>query len=531
MTKNKVINKKDKISRLVLEGNLLKALWIISLPIIVFNVFKACFGSVDTFFGAGLEGATQSYIQFSKSAQSIVEAVGVCLGITGVSLISREVGKNKNVKSLKARKIASSVFVLLFIVSLVVAFVMIGFSSPICSLFLKEKVINGVPKAITTEEKNLCINAFRLQMLGTILAAINVFFLGIERILGKLKKILVLNCIMMGLKIGLSTLCFGIKVIGLEALCPNVLGLQTASCLAYLFITIVAFFTLLNKKNPLFLSLGDFSFKTCFQDKKLLKTILKLSITLTIGKFIYEGGRMFTLFMVDSTFDKPFLAGTPFEFKGLGGLGAIGVADSIITLFAQISFSLKEGQLMIVAENLGNKNNKRAIKTLMLVSFCCFLVFAVAYLICAPKEYCGLGFGDHLCLFFKNLGKEKKDQMTLDMFHAKNPEFKSFLLGALLTTGLLTTQLEVFSTFLIAAKQPKYDLLLSFGRVFLFRIPALYFFRNVWFGNEEKTSIKINNAYGFANFSANFIMLIFMVFVCVRFVYKLKKEKQPKSFK
>ncbi|MBY7576968.1 multidrug transporter, partial [Candidatus Phytoplasma sp. Tabriz.2] len=127
--------------------------------------------------------------------------------------------------------------------------------------------------AITTEEKNLCINAFRLQMLGTILAAINVFFLGIERILGKLKKILVLNCIMMGLKIGLSTLCFGIKVIGLEALCPNVLGLQTASCLAYLFITIVAFFTLFNKKNPLFLSLGDFSFKTFFQDKKLLKTI------------------------------------------------------------------------------------------------------------------------------------------------------------------------------------------------------------------------------------------------------------------
>ncbi|WP_252861585.1 hypothetical protein [New Jersey aster yellows phytoplasma] len=167
---------------------------------------------------------------------------------------------------------------------------------------------------------------------------------------------------------------------------------------------------------------------------------------------------MFTLFMVDSTYDKPFLAGTPFEFKGLGGLGAIGVADSIITLFAQISFSLKEGQLMIVSENLGNKNNKRAIKTLILTSLCCFLVFAVMYLICAPKEYWGLGFGDDLCLFFKNLGKAEKDQMTLNMLHEKNPGFKSFLLGALLTTGLLTTQLEVFSTFLIAAKQPKYDL-------------------------------------------------------------------------
>jgi Na+-driven multidrug efflux pump len=526
MTKNKVINKKDQISRLVLEGNLLKALWIISLPIIVFNVFKACFGSVDTFFSAGLPEGVQSYVQFSKSTQTIVEAVGICLGITGVALISREVGKNKIVKSLKARKIASTVFVLLFVVSLFVACVMIGFSSSICSLFLKEKVINGISTAITAEEKNLCINAFRLQMLGTILAAINVFFLGTERILGKLKKILVLNCVMMGLKIGLSALFFyGIKDIGFEGF-PNVLGLQTASCLAYLSITIVAFLTLFNKKNPLFLSLGDFSFKIFFQDKKLLKTILKLSIILTLGKFIYEGGRMFTLFMVDSKYDKPFLAGTPFEFKGLGGLGAIGVADSIIILFAQISFSLKEGQLMIVSENLGNKNKKRAIKTLMFTSFCCFLVFAVTYLICAPKEYWGFGFGDDLCLFFKNLGKTEKDKMILDMLHAQNPGFKSFLLGALLTTGLLTTQLEVFSTFLIAAKQPKYDLLLSFGRVFLFRIPALYFFRNVWFGKLPKDNIEINNTYVFANFSANFIMLMFIVFVCIRFIYKLKKENK-----
>ncbi|WP_374695291.1 hypothetical protein ACEW7V_02000 [Areca yellow leaf disease phytoplasma] len=89
----------------------------------------------------------------------------------------------------------------------------------------------------------------------------------------------------------------------------------------------------------------------------------------------------------------------------------------------------------------------------MLGSICCFLVFAVTYLICAPKEYCGLGFGDDLCLFFKKFRqKEKKDQMTLDMFLCKNPEFKSFLLGALLTTGLLTTSTRSFSTFLIAAK-------------------------------------------------------------------------------
>ncbi|WP_374695290.1 hypothetical protein ACEW7V_01995 [Areca yellow leaf disease phytoplasma] len=98
------------------------------------------------------------------------------------------------------------------------------------------------------------------------------------------------------------------------------------------------FFSLfLTKKKSFIFKFRRFFFKTFFSRQKLLKTILKLSITLTIGKFIYEGGRMFTLFMVDSTFDKPFLAGTPFEFKGLGGLGAIGVADSIITLLAQIS--------------------------------------------------------------------------------------------------------------------------------------------------------------------------------------------------
>ncbi|CCP88322.1 Na+-driven multidrug efflux pump [Candidatus Phytoplasma solani] len=504
-----IVSKKEKLSNLVLEGNLLKSLLIVSFPIIVFNIFKALFGNIDALFAVSSinKDVIGDFIQYSKSIQTIVDSIGACLGIAGITLIAREIGKSKDIYNPKARQIASSVFVLLIGVSILVALIMIILAEPFCNNIMGLKKYNILEEEINQS----CIWAFRLKMLGVILLAINVFFLGTERILGKLKKILVLNCLMMTFKIGLSCLIyytFNQK---------NPLGLEIASILSYACITIVAFITLLNQKNPFYLSIKDFCWKNFWENKKIIKNILKLALPLMLGKMFYEFGRLLTLWMIDSSKDEPFLFFQGFE---KGTLSKIGAADAVISLFTQISFSLKEGQLMIVSENLGNKNIKRAIKTLIITSIFVFFVFVFTYLICAPNNYMGFGLGDKIYLFFKNLGKAE-NQITKKI----PPGFSEFLIGGLLTTSLITTQLEIISTFLIAAKQPKYDLFLNFGRVYLFRIPFLCLFRNFFsiFQPGEKYEYHV---YSTANFFSNCIMLIFMFCLCLRFIIKIKKEQK-----
>ncbi|MBP5835760.1 multidrug transporter [Candidatus Phytoplasma meliae] len=502
-----LLGKKEKLNKLVLEGNLIKSLWIISLPIIVFNVFKSLFANVDTLFAVGSVNpkAIGSFIQFSKSIQVIIDSIGICLGITGVTLVTREVGRNKNVYTPKARQIVSSVFVLLILVSFVVAFIMVICAEPFCNniMGLSKYVLNG---SLSLDDQKKCIFAFRLKMLGVILLAINVFFLGTERILRKIKKILILNCVMMALKIGLSFFIFYVMKQ------QNALGLEIASVLAHASITLVAFGTLFNKNNPFCLKIKDFSCKSFLANQQITKTILKFAIPLMLGKMLYEFGRLLTLWMIESDSDNPFCG---FKGLGVGTLGKIGVADGVVGLFAQISFALKEGQLMIVSANLGNKNIKRAIKTLVISCISVLLIFMITYLICAPTKYYGLGLGEYIYLFFKNLGKTTKATTP--------PEgFSEFLMGALLTTGLITTQLEILSIFLIATKQPKYDLFLSFGRVFLFRIPFLYLLRAFVF---QPATANEYYVYSTANFFSNLIMFLFMLFFCCRSIAKIKKNE------
>ncbi|WP_349402162.1 Na+-driven multidrug efflux pump [Candidatus Phytoplasma solani] len=505
-----IISKKERLNKLILEGSLLKSLLVVSFPIIVFNIFKALFANIDALFivGNSKPDGISGFIQFSKSIQSIIDSIGICLSIAGITLIAREIGKKKDIYNPKARQIASLIFVLLISISVLVAFVMVLFAEPFCNniMGLNKYVHDGF---LTEKGQASCIQAFRLKMLGIILLAINVFFLGTERILGKMKKILILNCIMMAFKISLSFLIFyglGIK---------NALGLEVASVLAHASITIVAFGTLFNKKNNFCLSIKDFHWKNFLENKKIIKTILKFAIPLMLGKMFYEFGRLLTLYMIESNPETGFLG---FYGFGNGTLGKIGVADGVISLFVQISFSLKEGELLIVSENLGNKNIKRAIKTLVISSISVFIIFIITYLICAPTNYMGFGLGDKIYLFFKNLGIKciKKDTKI-------PPGFSEFLIGGLLTTSLITTQLEIISTFLIATKQPKYDLFLSFGRVFLFRIPFLYLFRNIIL---KPGSSKEYHVYSLANFFSNCIMLIFMLFLCLRFIIKIKKEEK-----
>ncbi|AGL90364.1 Na+-driven multidrug efflux pump [Candidatus Phytoplasma australiense] len=495
---NKIFNKKEKLNKLILEGNLLKSLLVVSFPIIVFNIFKVLFSNIDSLFSIGSPNSSEmgNFIQISKSIQAIIDSIGVSLGIAGVTLMVSEIAKTKDIYNPKARQIASLTFVLLISISVLLFFIMFLMAPVVCNIIgLKGDLI-----------KNF-ISAFRLKMLGVILLAINVFFLGTERISGKIKKVLILNCIMMGLKIGLSFLIFH----GLG--CKTALGLEIASVLAHGSITIVAFFTLLNKKNPFCLNIRDFSWKNVLKNKKIIKTIFKFGFTLMLGKILYEFGRLLTLYMIKSSTNAPFLG---FQGFGEGTLKNMGVADGAINLFVQIAFSLKEGELMIVSENLGNKNPKRAIKTLIITSISAFLIFGLTYLICAPTKYKGLGYGDQIYLFFKNLGKNGNDiDKTIP------PGFSEFLIGAILTTGLITTQLEVISTFLIASKQPKYDLFLNFGRVFLFRIPFLYLFRHYWLKPGHTWEYHV---YSFANFSSNLIMLIFMLFLCLRVIFKMKKR-------
>ncbi|MCR4821881.1 MAG: MATE family efflux transporter [Treponema sp.] len=332
-----VLSQKEARRReLMLSGSQLKALLLVSLPLVFYACIGQFFQLIDTFIAANMSANTISTVSFVNQLEKMLMAVATALSIGGCVLIGKSFGSG-DMEQVKSR--ISTIFFLCL-------FIGIGIFILILPLMYPLLKIMGMPKELLfqgTFYSDLVLASILFQFINTI-------FFAIEKSRGNTKIIMLGNLLVLFLKTSLNIVT--IRLIAHNIIPSNygIYCLPIATISAHLILTIIALTILLSKKNPFRIKL-----KACTFKKDFLLPLSSLSLPIFFEKFIFAFGKAFVNTLCAS--------------MGTTVVGALGVSDRICGLATNPITGFQEGETTLISNNLGNKNLKRAIS---------FLYFTIA---------------------------------------------------------------------------------------------------------------------------------------------------------
>lgn len=308
----------------ILNGNLLSTIIMICLPIAIYVFFNSFYSLLDSVMCATISASSVSDVAILAQIKNMVNAFGAGIAGGGAVLVSRYYGGGK---MKEAREASGNCLTISLITSAFICVILIPLASVIC-------------KAVgcTGEDTGLY---FSLQMLELAIVAINTIFIGLEKVKGNSKRILILNVFALVLKLLLNaTFIYVIKV-------ETIVWLEISSILAQGAILIFALCTVFSEKNALRVTKADLKPKKIY-----ISPILKLSIPIFFGKFVMNCGK----FVVN-------LLSNLFYGAATDGLvvGALAVSNNLSGLITSPAQAFEEGESTIVSQNIGAGNYKRTV--------------------------------------------------------------------------------------------------------------------------------------------------------------------------
>lgn len=345
----RVIVKEKHKRKQILYGNLTKTIIMICFPLALYAFFNSFYSLIDSLMASKIKSQSSGGVNVSNVAvisqvKSMISSFGSGIAGGGAVLVSRFYGAGK---ISEAKKTASNMTLVSIITSLLILILLI----PLASVILK---IAQVP-----EISNQVIIYFRLILIELIFVSINNIFIGLEKIKGNSKKILILNVSVLIVKLILNILfVYMIKV-------DSIIYLELSTIIGQLLLFIYGISIMLSKKNML-----QITFKNMRPQSIYIKSILKMSIPIFLGKFVMSLGKT----TVNALCGKFYSATTD-------GLitGALGISNNLTGLVTNTTNVFEEGESTIVSQNIGNNNINRTIKTfiktLIIVSLISFIGF------------------------------------------------------------------------------------------------------------------------------------------------------------
>lgn len=281
---------------------------------------------------------------------------------------------------------------------------------------------------------------FYIQITTTALTAINVVFIGLERAKRNIKLIIMMNIVVALIKV-ILTLLF-VFVFGLN----SIEWIAVTTLIAQLSLTIFAITVMFNKNNIFKIDLKDLSF-----NKKYIKEMIKISIPVVLGRFTFSFGKVIVNYLATVYYGAGAIAALSITYKANLGVGVI-------------SSSSEEVETTLISQNLGNKNPKRAFKTVSVATIYT-MIFTIlgAVLIALLME--------PAVKFFISKPTEvtasAMEEYYLKIEMAK--ELLKFEILSILANALTNVLLGGFYGF----KLTKISYIVNIVRLFIFRIPIL----------------------------------------------------------
>ena len=399
----------------ILNGNLWKTILMVSLPILMYNLCNYLYGIYDMMVVQSANIGDAADIVVLDQIKNMISTVGGALATGGGILVSRRYGENK---ISEAKRCANCLFsIALIVAGLTLLFIPVGVP------FLK---------LLQTDQSTIdnAMGYYYVQIAILSVTTINNTFIALEKSKGNTLKLFVLNFGVIFIKISLSTLfAFG----PFENVTVTWLALATLLAQSFLFVAGLIYLFL--PKNVLRISFKELNF-----NKADSLMILKLSLPVFIGRFLFSFGKVYINSVATSVYGKM-------------AVGALGISNTMAGLLTNMINSFEDGGSTIVSQNYGNANGRRIKK---------FFFINMVYLIALSfigMMICFILRGEIAKFFAPN--DELYQEMIVNIFKWECLD--------LIFTGIQAVGLSIFYGF----GKTRITMALSMSQLFAFRIPTL----------------------------------------------------------
>ena len=399
----------------ILNGNLWKTILMVSIPILMYNLCNYLYGIYDMMVVQSANIGDAADIVVLDQIKNMISTVGGALATGGGILVSRRYGENK---ISEAKRCANCLFsIALIVAGLTLLFIPIGVP------FLK---------LLQTDQSTIdnAMGYYYVQIAILSITTINNTFIALQKSKGNTLKLFILNFGVIFIKISLSTLfAFG----PFENV--TVTWLAVATLLAQSFLFVAGLIYLFLPKNVLRISFKELNF-----NKADSLMILKLSLPVFIGRFLFSFGKVYINSVATSVYGKM-------------AVGALGISNTMAGLLTNMINSFEDGGSTIVSQNYGNANGRRIKK---------FFFINMVYLIALSfigMMICFILRGEIAKFFAPN--DELYQEMIVNIFKWECLD--------LIFTGIQAVGLSIFYGF----GKTRITMALSMSQLFAFRIPTL----------------------------------------------------------
>ncbi len=417
------VSRKDEAFRsFALNDHPLKVIVTSCLPLALFQVLQGMFNVLDTMMASHIGSDAVSAVACLSQINLMITSLGAGLAVGGSIKISEAYGRG-DYDTVRHR--VATVYAMAVLISIVVAGVLVPFAVPFLRLL-------QTPEDLI----NTGVGYFRIQVLTMVIQFFNTVYIAIARSRGHARRILILNLVVVSVKLILSAIFVYVLHCGVTMIAVATLIGQSLT-LCYALITMYT---------------DDGAFRFSFQNirfkKETILPILNLSYPVTAEKMLFAAGKV----IVNS-------------MSGLyGGLtvGALGISNNIGGLTTNWHIGFCDGGAPLISQNRGAGKHKRTLK-----------IYAWLVLINVTIGILGLLAVSWLLPWIARIFAQSQERF--------DPEFCEMIVSihrwemlGYITLGINSATIAL----LLGYGYTKLTMLLNVARVFVFRIPVLWYLQN-----------------------------------------------------
>lgn len=403
----------------ILNDNITKVIIMLSLPIVFNTLITAIYNLIDAIFVSNIGEIEVTSIVFVGSIDNLFKGIPVGISAGATTLVARYIGSSEYEK---AKKYAGNSISITIIIAMFLSFVSLFYSKNILHMF------DATENIITASNMY-----FKINMFLSVILFFNLIYLAIKSAEGDTKKAMQVNFISIAIKIVLNFILIYIFNGGLISLCVS-------TFISGLVVTIYGVYDLFVKENSMKLTLKELKF-----DYKVLKFLFFVSIPVVIERMSVSFG--FTA-----------INSQVLSF-GEDVLAAYGITNRIDSLSFGTVTAVGTGLSIVISQNLSFGNLERC-KEAIKKTFVINIVFSTVLFLIVFS----------LRSFFAGLFTFGEESSTYQ--HTIN---------ALSIIGISVIPWSIFQVVIglfTGMGKTKYNLYVSLARIYLFRLPLVWFFVN-----------------------------------------------------
>lgn len=415
--KTKLSEKDRQFREFALNGNMWRVAAYVSVPLMAYQGLMHILKILDTIMASHISTGAVSSIAYISQISYLISAVGTGLAIGGGMKISEAYGAG-DYQLVKKR--VSTLYAVCGFISLLVLMII-----PFAEGFLR---LNG------TTESMIAISTryFMVELPSIVLSFFNSVYIAVERARGNSRLILRLNMLVLTIKLGLSALF-------VYVLDGDMVMIALASVISQGLFFLFALRNIADRESPFGFSFSAISFRG-----NTALPVIRTSIPAIAERAAFAYGKLVVNSMC--------------TVYGDDTVGALGVSNNICGLPTSLQNGFQEGGASVISQNIGAEKHRRALdafyKTLI-INVGIGIVFLIIIML-NLDFVCGLFAG----------GDESFRELI------KNVTQYEFL--GLITLGINAAVMALMYGY----GYTKLTLILNGARIFVFRIPVLWYLQH-----------------------------------------------------